>query len=262
MGTFSAPKLVAALSSPSAESSPTATADLLEMYFQSDRVGRRGEYDIFVSTRPSPADPWGSPRMVAELSSSFTDESPEIAPDGLTLLFSSERNSNGYDIYVSTRASRSAAWSTPVVVPELSTPSNEQSPALSGSGRRLTLHSDRPGSQGKYDLFESVLGAGGKWSTPVPIVELNTTVYEGAPQLSSDDLVIYFDSNRPGGLGGWDIWTARRPSVSSPFGPATNVREVNGARTDDGTPWISADGRYLLFASTLNGDSDIWEARR
>jgi hypothetical protein len=255
---FSAPVLIAALANPSLDSSPTATEDLLEMYFQSDRVGRRNEYDIFVSTRASPSDPWGGPRMVAELSSAFSDETPEIAPDGLTLWFCSERGASGYDIYVSTRATRGATWGAPALVPELSSPLNDQAPTVSGSLRRMTLHSDRQGAQGKYDIFESTRNPNGTWSTPVPVVELNTTVYEGAPQLSPDDLVIYFDSNRPGGLGGWDIWTARRPTTSSPFGPATLVRGVSGARSDDGTPWVSADGRYMLLSS----DAQIYEARR
>jgi Tol biopolymer transport system component len=47
---------------PRAEFSPSISTDGLSLYFASDRDGSLGSIDIWVSTRTSAADAWGSPR--------------------------------------------------------------------------------------------------------------------------------------------------------------------------------------------------------
>ena|SRR5215211_1960863 len=50
--------------------------------------------------------------------------------------------------------------------------------------------------------------------------ELNTAALDGCPIESPDGLSLYIASNRPGGLGGIDIWVARRASRAAPSGGA------------------------------------------
>jgi Tol biopolymer transport system component len=63
------------------------------------------------------------------------------------------------------------------------------------------------------------------WSTPVNAeavastsTELNTPFNDGCPIQSPDGLSLYMASNRPGGLGGQDIWVARRTSRDARWG--------------------------------------------
>jgi len=60
-----------------------------------------------------------------------------------------------------------------------------------------------------------------------PIAELTTSFHEDDPALPGDELEIYFDSDRPGGLGGDDIWRATRPTQTSPWDPPQPVAELN-----------------------------------
>ena len=81
------------------------------MYFASTRTsGMSGISDLFVATRASVDEPWGAPVSITELNTAANEESPGIAPDGLTLWFSRMTNPNP-DLFVSTRAARDQAWS-------------------------------------------------------------------------------------------------------------------------------------------------------
>src|SRR5882724_9598805 len=77
---FTAPTLVPALSDPSADDEdPSFTGDRRELYFSSTRSSPNS--DIWVSHRLTPADPWGPPTLVSELSSSGIDRSPSVSFD-------------------------------------------------------------------------------------------------------------------------------------------------------------------------------------
>jgi Tol biopolymer transport system component len=77
-------------------------------------------------------------------------------------------------------------------------------------------------------------------------------------------LELYFDSNRPGGLGGSDIWVSTRASTSDPWGAPTAVTAVNSP-SGETTPEVSFDGLTLYLASNRPGgfgDNDIYVSTR
>ena len=93
----------------------------------------------------------------------------------------------------------------------------------------------------------------GPFSAPVPVPGINVMgVSDDDPTLTADMLEIFWDSARPGGLGGGDIWTSSRTSVGGPWSPPVNVSAVN---TTDGetTPEVSSDGLTLCFSSNRPG---------
>jgi len=50
-----------------------------------------------------------------------------------------------------------------------------------------------------------------EWSEPENLGStINTTFNEQGPTLSNDELSLYFGSDRPGGIGGFDIWVSQR----------------------------------------------------
>jgi hypothetical protein len=133
----------------------------ITLYFSSTQPGGMGLEDIYASTF-QPDETYGPAVLVPELSSMFRDVTPAIRRDGLEMFLASNRPDTlgGLDLWVSTRASTSDPWSTPVNLgavvnsPVLSgTTGLDIRPALSFDGTALYFHSDRPGGFGMYDFY-------------------------------------------------------------------------------------------------------------
>lgn len=96
--------------------------------------------------------------------------------------------------------------------------------------------------------------------------ELNTASLDGCPIQSPDGLSLYLASNRPGGLGGLDIWVATRPSADQPFGAPANLGEPINSAADDFCPTpVRGDGLYFVSREALPGAcglGDIYFTRR
>lgn len=97
------------------------------------------DQDIYVTTMRSDGS-FGPATQIDELSTASNDQMPNVSRDGLEMVFASDRagGAGAFDIYVTTRASTSDAWSSPVNVgPNVNTAAGETRPSLSGDGRRL-----------------------------------------------------------------------------------------------------------------------------
>jgi hypothetical protein len=95
-----------------------------------------------------------------------------------------------------------------------------------------------------------------------PVV--NSSFQDFLPNLSSDGLSLYFTSNRPGGMGGADLWVSQRASDKASWGEPVNLAMINTAGIES-APNLSRDGHYLFFSSTRPGrfgSNDIWVSRR
>ena len=142
----------------------------------------------------------------------------------------------------------------------------ELQPNISADGLSLYFASSRPG-RGDYDLYVATRdNRDAPFEQVEPLDELNTRYRDISPSISSDGLVLYFTSNRPGGMGDQDLYLARRDGTVDdegnrvPFGPAELVDGVN-TRYWDCCPSISADGLALYFDSTRpggRGDRDLY----
>src|SRR5574341_479191 len=102
-------------------------------------------------------------------------------------------------------------------------------------------------------------------SAPGTSSELNTPSLDGCPILSRDGQQLYMASDRPGGLGGIDIWVAERTSRDGPFGAPVNMGAPINSSSNDFCPSPLRDGQGFLFVSTRPrgcGGSDIYLTRR
>jgi len=105
-----------------------------------------------------------------------------------------------------------------------------------------------------------------EWSEPVnlgPVV--NSPFRETGAELSPDELSLYFNSDRPGGLGEDDIWVSRRACRDCPWEAPVNVGPNINSPQNDGVPAFSPDGHLLFFTSRRaggQGGEDIWVSRR
>jgi hypothetical protein len=137
-----------AVNTPANEDSPTLVEDegaggTITLYFDSNRPGR-GDSDIYMSVMLAD-DSFGPAMRVEELSTAAREIQPVIRRDGLEAIFVSNRlTGRGMaDLWVSTRASTSDAWGTPVNLgSSLNTTFVDGGPALSSDGRTLYFHSN------------------------------------------------------------------------------------------------------------------------
>jgi hypothetical protein len=265
LGMFGTAQPIGALSHPLTDDDPTATGDALELYFASERIGAAGGYaDLYVSTRASRSDPWGAPMNVLELNSASEDQSPGVSADGLTIYFSSRRASplggSSSNLGVATRASRSDVWGTPSFVAELSTAMDEFEPQPDETGLRLVLYRQLDATN--RDIFESTRASpSDPWSTPAPYPAIDGPTDERSPCLRAAGRELWYASDHDSGTPNiHDIYVATRASTGEDFPLGTAV-ELNTS-SGDGDPWISPDGRVILFASDRDGNPELFEAQR
>ena len=103
------------------------------------------------------------------------------------------------------------------------------------------------------------------WETPVNLGTVNSPGVDQHPAISKNGLSLYFVSDRPGGIGGWDIYVSQRPSLDAPWGPATNLGSTFNSPATENAPDLSRDGHLLFFGSNRPGGcggSDIWVSYR
>jgi Tol biopolymer transport system component len=155
-------------------------------------------------------------------------------------------------------------WTEPRVAPFSGTYADID-PFVSPDGQRLYFSSIRPvdGVQrADADLWMVERIASG-WSEPVHLGNLVNTPYDELYPSVSSDGTIYFGSPRPGGFGGWDVWSST--PQDGVYGAAVNVGPGVNSPVWDFNPVVSEDGTTLFFTS-LNrpggyGLGDIYVSR-
>ena len=253
----------------SGDGAPSISADGCTLYFDSDRPGGYGDWDLYVATRKSRDDEWGPPvNLGAMANSPYLEALPSISADGLSLYFNSNRPGGfgSYDLWMTTRATLSDVWGPPVNLgPTVNSSSSDLNPNLSSDGLSLYFASWRPGGYGSIDLWVTTRATlSAPWRPPVNLgPTVNGSSWDYQPSISTDGLSLFFASEqRAGGLGPVDIWVTTRATVSDPWGLPVNLGPpVNGAAAF--TPNISPDGRTLYFTSDRAGGYggfDIWQA--
>jgi len=147
--------------------------------------------------------------------------------------------------------SRAANIGPPVNILE-----NNANLAFSPDGK--TLYSYQYG-----DIYYSDSKPDGTWSDPIVMPDpVNSDSVESSITVSRDGKTLYFASNRPGGYGGFDIYTAYKDKD----GNWINVRNlgpvINSAYDEEG-PYIDYTGRILYFSSKgkkTMGEYDIFRS--
>ncbi len=159
-----------------------------------------------------------------------------------------EPDKNGFynsDIYFSI-ASSDTSWLKPEPIKSLNTKGNDAAIALSPDG--TTLFTFLSNNENEGDILVSKL-VGKEFSSPEALnANINTPEYwEGSCAISSDGKTLYFASERPGGLGGRDIW--KSDLVNGDWGPAVNLGPKVNSEYEEDAPFIHPNGITLFFSS-------------
>lgn len=209
------------------------------------------------------------PTNLTGVNTIYTETSPSLSADGLTLYFGSDRpdGQGNLDLWQATRPDLSSSFGEVNNLAMLNGSSHDTHPWISGDGLSLVFASSRTGGQGDYDLWmASRANALEAFSVPVNLgTTINTSYRDSRPCLSFDGLDLYFTSNRPGGEGNTDLWVSSRSTPQAPFGPAVNLGPSVNTPYREGGAGISSDGMTLFFNVDRPdgfGSEDLYVATR
>nr|WP_313225781.1 hypothetical protein [Stenotrophomonas pavanii] len=174
-----------------------------------------------------------------------------LSPDGKTALWFSRNRPGGpggYDIWVSHHDGQRWQPATPV---SFNTPGRDFDPAFSADGHVVYFCSDRAGGQGGDDLYRVSMGSDGRFGEPVNLgPAVNSAADEFAPMLSPNGRTLLFSSDRAGGAGGHDLYSAAMiGGVAQPARPLAG--DLNTAAQEFDATFLG-DGRTVVFARALD----------
>lgn len=117
-------------------------------------------------------------------------------------------------------------------------------------------------SDDKGDIYTSNL-VNGNWTNPQKLNgQVNSNFYEGSCSISADGKTLYFSSDRMGGKGGKDIYSATFMSDGT-WGNVVNLGDSINTEFDEDAPFIHADGSTLFYSSkgrNSMGGYDIFQS--
>lgn len=258
-------QLEAPVNSSGAELSPVYFEDKNLLLFASDRGGADPEpFGIFY-TRSGP-NGWAAPKQINSLGS-FSRKNANIEvvnEDGKLFLFKDEK---GGDLFYS--LSSGETWATPVEFDSRVSNNNIDAHFFINEHEDRIIFSSAQNGNG-LDIYESFRDpSSGKWSKPSPFYSaINSTFDEDSPYLSPDEQTIYFSSNRPGGVGGLDIYKSVYDPATLSWSDPENMGWPINSPDDEYHFKMNANQTSGYFVSNrlhTKGDYDIyffWEVQK
>lgn len=147
---------------------------------------------------------WQITRQLEELDRRRFNFHPTVSPSGNIIVFCSADEKNPYDtdLMIAYRDDKNT-WSSAIPLNDLNTNLSEITPFFA-SDDTLYFASNGFDGRGGYDIFYTTF-ENGKWQKPRPVDGINTEFDESDFVQLANNLFL-FSSNRPGGMGGLDIW--------------------------------------------------------
>lgn len=206
--------------------------------------------------------------VAGDVNTDFSELAPLLTDDGNTLVFTSTRSSDDFqvksgtnsgDVYVAVK--RGNEWTgTRRIGEQINVKMHESATSVSADGKTLFIYYE----DGRGDIYTST-SESGSWSRPVPLNKfINHPAYrESSACVSGDGQKLFFSSNRPGGKGGFDIYVSVM-GADGQWGRPSNLGSAINTRGDEESPFIDSASETLYFSSdgqpTL-GDKDIFKSQ-
>ena len=244
------------INSNSDEVHPFVSPDGQHLFFvrstHESNIGDSDHADIWMSNLQSDAT-WSSP---INLGFPINNENDNIIC-GISLDASVLYFTNGKNIFSTKKKGR--VWSSPEqVLVDLKSQTNVTS-FVSIDEKTLIFAAKNEKSIGENDLFISLKSDSSKWSAPVNIGQNINTIYdENNACLSADNRTLYFCSNKPNGLGGYDWYSSTRLDDSwQLWNTPKNMGAIINTPNDDRFLSFSFDEKKAFVAQKTNYQSDI-----
>ena len=176
------------------------------------------------------------------------------------MIFAWTRNLDGSgppnELYLWGSTRTSDGWTRPVRFKAPVNTGFETWPSLSRD-KTLYFFSRRIGGFGKFDIYRSKLEEG-EYKEVNNLGEIvNTEYIEEDPYIASDGSYLLFDSDRPGGYGGFDLYITWRKSDRSWTQPVNLGDRINSEYSEC-RAYVSPDGKYLFYTSNRAGTMDAY----
>lgn len=186
---------------------------------------------------------------------------PSLTADGDNLVYTV--NADGQeDFYVSRRDN--GIWRKGRPIAALNTRQDEGAQQISVDGRVLVYAANYGAvGLGNFDIYMSEVRQA-RWTKPVNLgAPVNSSSWDSQPCLAADGQTLFFSSDRPGGLGGRDIWISKRGSDGAWSTPLNLGAPVNTPDNEQ-APFFHPDGHTLYFMSNGHpgmGGADLFFAK-
>lgn len=197
------------------------------------------------------------------INSANRDYFPALTADGQTIIFTRVVDKNE-DFFISTK--KDGEWQKAAPLSNvINTPNyNEGAQSISPDGKYLFFTGcNRPDGLGRCDIYVS-RKEGNNWGKAINLGKvINSEYWDSQPSISPDGSTLYFVSNRPGGIGGYDIWKSTLTDEGLWTTPVNLGPSIN-TPYDENTPFMHADGKTLYFSSDGwpgLGNKDIFYSR-
>lgn len=224
---------------------PWLSADGLTLLFGNKSPGENN-INLFQTRRATRDTPWDTPiDLGSSINSDKEDGGGALSPDGLTMYLASKRPGSRFrDLYRAQRPALDAPWQEPKLLGrEINLAWEEKCPQLLADGISLMYLG---GKKDDYQLMLAQPVADGKYE----VQALESPVNNISFCLSADGQTIIFDSRRPDGLGGLDLWMTRRVKKTIDMAKSTKV-DHDSTQTID----LLSD----LVPTTLNSRNMTWQ---
>lgn len=230
---------------------------------------RRENYAFALEAVKNPVLEVPPSNLGPKINTPFNDYLPTISGDGLLLIYTTEKTYSpletptGENIYVSKKVedewTQSASFDN-----NLNTEVNEGMAKFASNERYMYFAGcQRDDSEGGCDIYEAQLRD--NLLKEIRHLEggVNSRYWDSQPSITCDGSMMFFSSNREGGLGGADIWVSYR-KLNGTWSEAENLGPIINTPGDEESPFIAPDGLTLYFSSTGHpgmGDGDLFMTR-
>lgn len=188
------------------------------------------------------------------------DYFPFLTNDQQRLYFTRKTDKGDEDLYESEFSD--GVWGRGRPVKDLNTRKDEGMSTFVRDGRRLFYTvCGREGVHGGCDIWQVEMDKDRAVTSVAPLEGYaNSEGWESQAAISCDGQTLYFASNRPGGVGGTDLYVCER-QPDGKWGNAVNLGTNVNSKLDEEAPFITNDGQTLYFSSNGHpgmGDQDIF----
>ena len=201
---------------------------------------------------------------------------PSLSPDELTIYFHGmggtlSDGSTKDDIFMASRGMRTDAFGTAAPL-TINTNFADSNPSISNDGTTLYFDSTSSSDGGAFTALwvaQRSAAAIGPFSNQHPLgsppasPQAGSSVADGQPFITADNIELWFTSRRDGGTGAVDIYSSLLSGGS--FG-ATIEEALLNSTSSDYAPLLSADRLTVYFSSGRAGGGggldDLWRSHR
>ncbi len=208
------------------------------------------EEDLY-SSKTDGNNNWTPREYLSNINTHFNEGGQCVSPDGKYMIYTACNRDEGFgscDLYWSKRLGDT--WSKPINCGKpLNTKFWESQPSFSADGKTIYFISNRPGGEGKKDIWKTTMIEDGVFSEPINLgKEINTPEDEVSVFIHPDGQTLYFASKGHKGMGDADIFMSVLKSDGSWSQPVNLGYPIN-THVEDFSLVVNARGNKAYYAS-------------